>query len=248
MPAGVHMLFFQKHPELVSRLKYILITHSHLDHFLPLVVATLAEQKLKASSEPLELLGNHTVISAMRFYLEHQLVEGRVVSKENKPRIKLTQLEPFKLTKLAPFEILPLPANHAIDYSWESIYPEEVKLPFGGNLLLKREDAFNYLIAFNQQKVFYGLDSAWPLPQTMAVLKEQQLDLAVLDATFGFEDPLPGHMNFEIVAQLVDELCLEDKAIASHLSLHWVPPHSQSEPWLAKRKIKLAYDGMSLSI
>ena len=83
--------------------------------------------------------------------------------------------------------------------------------------------------------------TVWTAPgpsQTMAVLKEQQLDLAVLDATFGFES-LPGHMNFEIVAQLVDELCLEDKAIASHLSLHWVPPHSQSESWLAKRKSNL---------
>lgn len=82
----------------------------------------------------------------------------------------------------------------------------------------------------------------------MAALREQQLDLAVLDATFGFSDPFPGHMNFEIAARLVEELGLADKAVASHLSIHWVPPHSQSELWLAKRKIKLAYDGMRLEI
>ena len=82
----------------------------------------------------------------------------------------------------------------------------------------------------------------------MAVLKEEQLDLAILDATFGFMEPLPGHMNFEIMVQLVEELGLAGKAVASHLSLHWVPPHNQIEPWLVQRQIKLAYDGMGLSI
>jgi phosphoribosyl 1,2-cyclic phosphate phosphodiesterase len=244
--------YFQKHPQAICELQAILITHSHDDHFLPPVVAYLAEQRYKLGLSPLRLLGNQTVISAMNFYLQHSLAENyTITTKEDNLPIELVELTPFRWVQQEAFQVLPLPANHAIFYSWEEIYPGATehlqnKWPLDGPLLLKREDALNYFISYNGKKMFYGLDSAWPLPETMAELVRHQLDLAILDATFGFKDPLPGHMNFNTLVRLVEELDLAHRAVASHLSLHWVPAHTQIEPWLAARKIKLAYDGMKI--
>lgn len=237
----------------------ILITHGHVDHFAPPVIVTIAKERQQLGLPPLKVFGNRKVTDSLSFYLSHTLnANHRLMNSDLDVPIRVHELKPFEQMEIDELSVIPVPANHGFSYLLADEYPGSDGLEqlwyAQEPLLIKNEDAYNYIIATQQGAcMFYGLDSDWPLPETVAEMRKHKFDFMILDGTFAFEEikrPV-GHMNFYTLSELVtilrEQKLLIGKAYASHLSLHYTPPYEEAELWLKKQGIVLAFDSLVIN-
>lgn len=169
-----------------SRIKYILATHRHSDHFCPETVDTLK----KKSAVFLNLCAG----------------EER-------------QAENYTITALR--------ANH----STETVH---------------------YIISDGEKRFFYGLDGAWLMYEEIQAIKKDKVDLAVLDATVGFQEGdyrVFEHNNLEMVIQIKASLADSVKRFCiSHMARTLHTQHSELCKDMKKHGIDVAFDGMVYQI
>lgn len=218
-------------------LRHVIITHGHYDHFQPPAIFALASRL----PHPLKLYGNQTVGHALDFAAHHSwdAETGRFTERGGAPDIEFEAVSPGRPFRVGDATATPVAANHMIDKP----------------RMIAEQQALNYVFEREGKTLFYGLDSSFFLPETLAALGDHAFDVVVLDATFGDRDIDPeksGHMNFALLREAVDELrraeLLRDGAVvvASHLSRCCVEPHDHIADRLAREGIALAYDGMCL--
>ena len=206
-----------------SAIDYLLITHSHGDHFNPAAVAELAREKGK----PLMLVGNANVAAGMQKHLES-------LPDAQRPVIILRAVKPFEEFTLGPWRGKALAANHT-----------------------PNEDALLYVLRGKQKSLLYATDTGWFPVGTFAALHAENLDLAIVEGTFGEQvqpNQLTGHMNFPFV-RLVKQFLVESKRLkpngrfmVTHLSLHFCEPYDLLAPKLAAEGIVVAYDGLRVDL
>lgn len=114
---------------------------------------------------------------------------------------------------------------------------------------MKTEQALLYLFAGPGWKLFIAHDTDYFPDSTWELLKGQQIDVMVVDATWGMVRRNDGHLGIpnvvEIVERMKKEGGLKENAliIPSHLSHHGTPKHAELEAKLAPLGMEPAYDG-----
>lgn len=114
------------------------------------------------------------------------------------------------------------------------------------------EDAVHFIIEKNGKRIFYGLDSCWLMYDEVCAIKENGVDIAVIDATIGnvkgdyrvFE-----HNNLEMVRIMKDSL--KDnikKFIISHMAYTLHDEHSVLAEQMSKENIITAFDNFMIEI
>lgn len=218
---------------------YLLISHGHFDHFQPLEIIRFAA----SLPHPLKVFGNSMVIDALELCRDTVFDEasGRFVTHQEPYHLETTKLELGHQVTVGGVRVTPLLGNHFMNK------------PYG----IMEQQVFNYLIDTGDRSVFYGLDSSYMMPQTLALLAGIYLDLAILDATFGPRqiDPVTsGHLNWAMLDETLAELraagCVDDRTVivADHLSTASVGPHDEVAQEQAAKGITLAYDGLILPL
>jgi len=216
--------------------EYLLITHSHEDHFypymlgwrrMPLGTNLPPERNLVgprfSKLKTLKIYGNNTVCMKIRKWVKGNLAEYAA---------QINLVEPFRQYDLKEMQIIPLLANH----------PD-------GN-----ERGLNYIIKKNGRTILYALDTGWFLPETEAEIKKHKFNLVVIEGTFGYGAEDKVHMNFRKVEKAYrlfrTQNLLKDKGLfcVSHLCPHFTPVHDEIAPIMAKKGITIAYDGMKIEI
>lgn len=202
-----------------SAIEYLLITHSHGDHFNPAAIVALAGEKDK----PLELVGNATTVARMHEHLTTMPAAQR-------PAITLRTVKPFEEFAVGPWRAKALAANHMPD-----------------------EEALLYVLRGKQKSLLYATDTGWFPVGTFAALHKENLDLAIVEGTFGEQmQPhlLTGHLNFPFV-RLIRQFLVESKRlkpdgrfVVTHLSLHFCQPYDLLAPKLAAEGIIVPYGGL----
>ena len=222
-----------------ASIQHLLITHGHWDHFQPLAIIDFA----RGLSQPLQIYGNDMVTDALEFAATHEWQE---TAKKFGPASSPADISTHSVAVGRSFDVgnavvTAVHADHCIDKM--RMVPEQ--------------KALNYVIERGGKRMFYGLDSSRPLPETVEQLRGFTFDLAVLDATFGpreIDPALSGHQNFAMLEQTVAslmELGVFTEAttiVGSHISLVNVPPHDEIVDELAQKGILLAFDGMTIDI
>ncbi|MGJ3353237.1 MBL fold metallo-hydrolase [Providencia sp. Je.9.19] len=141
-------------------------------------------------------------------------------------------LVPFVTVQHQGYNITPLLANHA---KWEHCYV--------------------YHIEKEGRSLFYGHDSGWFPELTWQWLSGKQLDLIVLECTYGFNgnSRSDNHMSFETIfdaqQRLIDMGCInQDTQLAlSHISHTSNLSHSAMEEFCTPKNIRVAYDGYTMT-
>lgn len=169
-----------------SKIKYVLTTHRHSDHFCPETVEAL--QKKSA------------------VFLNLRAGEER-------------QAENYTITAL--------PANHSVE-------------------------TVHYIISDGEKRIFYGLDGAWLMYEEIEAIKQDKVDLAVLDATVGFQEGdyrVFEHNNLEMVIQMKSSLSDSVKQFCiSHMARTLHTEHEELCKAMKKHGIDVAYDGKTYVI
>lgn len=222
-----------------ASIEYLLISHGHFDHFQPLEIIRFAA----SLPHPLKVFGNSMVIDALELCRDTVFDEasGRFVTHQEPYHLETTKLVLGQQVTVGGVRVTPLLGNHFMNK------PHNIM----------EQQVFNYLVDTGDKSIFYGLDSSYMMPQTMALLAGKHLDLAILDATFGPRqiDPVTsGHLNWAMMNETLAELraagCVDEDTIivADHLSTASVGPHDQGAEQLADKGITLAYDGLILPL
>lgn len=109
-------------------------------------------------------------------------------------------------------------------------------------------EAVHFRIAASDRRLYYGLDGAWLLYDEMQAIRQQGVDLLVLDGTVG--DAHPGdyrvfeHNDLRMVRILHQSLRNSVKrCVISHLAKTLHPSQQEVEQQLAGDGIEVAYDG-----
>lgn len=114
---------------------------------------------------------------------------------------------------------------------------------------MKTEQALLYLFAGPGWKLFIAHDTDYFPDDTWERLKGQQINVMVIDSTWGMVRRNDGHLGIpnvvEIVERMKKEGGLKENAlvIPSHLSHHGTPKHAELEAKLAPLGMEPAYDG-----
>ncbi len=114
------------------------------------------------------------------------------------------------------------------------------------------ENALHYLISRENRSIFYGLDGAWLLYDEIRGIQTHKPDLAVLDATIGFQDGdyrIFEHNNLNMVLEMqktlspyVGHFCISHMARTLHTD------HASLEKAMAAHRITAAHDGLVIDL
>lgn len=214
----------------LAKIKHLLVTHSHTDHFAPanLVMRLPGCFCHITDGEPvIYVYGNREV---------ERLTEEALRLEYNMPSvdfIRFTSVHAYKTIHLGHFTVTPLPAVHKPD-----------------------EEALIYLVQKQGQTLLYAHDTGIFAQQVFDYLHDHKiiLDAISLDCTFCSQSDGKNHMglpdNLEAVERLRTNGSVGDdtKCIISHFSHNGRMNHTQLEAAAQEYGFIAAYDGMKIAL
>ncbi len=207
-----------------SKLRHVLITHSHEDHFYP--------TSLHYRAPGFSVLPEGCWLTVHGSARIGQMLKETFVQSFDQCLMDLSEVKVGECIELGKDRgALPLRASHA---------PDELCL--------------NYVLQSGNHKILIGNDSDWWDEETWERLSEHQLDVAILDCTFGKHDYRKGHMGIAGVINARDELLKRgalgpsSRVIANHFSHNGGLTHEGLVAELAPADIEVGYDGMEIEL
>jgi len=210
-----------------SKLRHVLITHSHADHFYPMNLYW-RPPGVDTRPEPswLTVHGNSTVGQMLNEAFPESLEECSLDFSE----VKVGQTIELDGQRSATA----IRAQHG---------PEEVCL--------------NYILQSGDHNILIGNDTGWWDGETWQVLEQYYFDAAIVDCTAGTLGTLnyhAQHMNVETVieayARLLKAGAIDEasRVITTHFSHNGDLTHSQLVDKLAPAGVEVGYDGMEIEL
>lgn len=218
---------FQQNGIRGDRIKYLLITHSHSDHFYP----TNLSLRGSCYAHDLEEETLH-VLCSREVYARCTELRARV-SKDIANGLDIILAEPYETVTLGTYSITPLPARHA-----------------GAEL------AVIYIISDGERTMLYAHDTGYFYDEVFDYIKGKgiRFDLATFDCTNAhLPSSLEGsHMGFDSIALVIDRLRAlgaidgSSKLFVNHFSHNGNPLHSDMEASAARIGCSVSYDGRAV--
>lgn len=207
-----------------STLTHLVVTHSHGDHFVP---QELFYRRPGFSQVPAgQVLTVHGSAPVRDALL--------AASPEGLPyQVAFSLLDPFVEHTLDDgVSVTPIPAAHA---------PQP-----GG--------AFNFIFTVGNRRLLIGNDTGWWEEPAWEFLAGQELDVIILDATYGPRRQRQGHLGIHEVLEVREELrslgalAPDGRCIANHFSHNGGLLHAQLEAFFEPHGIEVGYDGMVVEV
>ena len=208
------------------RVKGLLITHSHEDHFYPDELRLRAWPFASEPPRPLLIVGNEWIVRSIR-----RRYKGRL--RALKVRVKEAKL--FEPLKVGKYKVTPLAANHECRTG---------------------EQPLIYIVEWGGKRMLYACDTGPLPQASLRKLCSTKLDLVIVEATLGrlSSKVFPYHMGFQDVFELKEKLESEGVIgrhtpfIVTHFSHLTCPLHEEMEEILKPYNIVPAYDGLKVEV
>ena len=207
-----------------SRLRHVLITHSHMDHFYP---ESLFFRHSGFSAVPegswLTLYGSRKVAD---------LLHQRLAPPVEECSADFCVVRPGQEIDLGGGRtVLCLAAAHDA-----------------------AEECLNFLLRSPKETILVGNDTGWWPEETWERLAEERLDVVVLDCTYGLGNTYGGHLGVEQVLAARQELLrlgalhASSRVVANHFSHNGHCLHADLQAALEPEGIEVGYDGMVVTV
>ncbi len=232
-PEIAHQAF--RHRVDLAGLRYLLMTHSHGDHWFPYLLRWRHRAEVISEDPPTNIGGpRFTALPTLHIY-GNAAVEA-VLQRELGSNLAPYDLEyhcihPGDSFRAGAVSVTAVRANHDVG----------------------SEEALHYICQDVRATVLYGLDGSTFLSETRERLRDFRFDAVVLESTFG-QGEGGGHRNFARLTEEADWFRQEKLLtgggiiVATHFSPHHCPPHRQTEAYLRPFDIIAAWDGMEIEV
>ena len=225
----------------MSGVEHILFTHSHADH---ISVSELISKHMARTTQP-QTVGVHAS-AATADRISRMLADVRTDLPEKKREavramFPLDVLQFREEAAVGDLRVVPLRGNHVV--------------------LGNDEVAANYLIrAPEGRKLFYAVDTGWPLDETWSAIRGQQIDVLIMDCTFGGMTDRPTHPDTHMDCNAFEEAVREmvrigavhegSEIFATHIGPHQGLLHEELVERFARTElpITVAYDGLKTTL
>ena len=140
-------------------------------------------------------------------------------------------LRPFESIEAGDVRVTPLLADHAGE-----------------------EEAVIYLLESGERALLQGNDTGWFPDETWEFLAGREIDVALLDCTYGLQSGGGSHLGAPEVAQVKAEmlstgaLAPEGRVIATHFSHNGAALFRELTEYFAPHRIEVAYDGLVVEV
>ena len=212
-----------------ARLKYLLITHSHMDHFYAHDFILRGYKYAKFDGGILNIYGNAEV----------EKVFKECTAREMKPeiaeKIKLTVIKPYGVYEVGGYKVITIPANHS-----------------------KTEDALLFYVEKGGKGYLHLYDTGRISKEAFDFLKSNnaKADIVSFDCTFGEAEGGENarHMGISdclLMKDLLTERNIIDgntKLIITHFSHNCNPTRAHVSDIAKKHGFIAAYDGLETEI
>jgi len=215
----------------LARLRYVLITHAHDDHFAPIQLKYRharygepagAQRKVGATSLPaLTVFGSPPTLARL----------DELPMSPDELRVEARRVVAGEWFDAGPYRVLALAARHA-----------------------PALQALVFVVSKGDATVLYATDTGTLPEATLQHLERHRLDAAIFDATFWTGPSDDDHLTLDDVVDLTRDLrrrgVLDERAtvVATHLSHRSQPDHATLERRLAGTGVIPAYDGLTLEL
>ncbi|MCS7066087.1 MAG: MBL fold metallo-hydrolase [Fimbriimonadales bacterium] len=205
--------------------RFLVFTHSHHDH-----CASEELQYLLPGFAPPETARNLRILgnAAVKAKVESVVAYTGL-------RLECMPIRAFERYTLGDYTLIPIRATHMTEV------PDEEVL----NLVVEREG----------RRLLYACDTGWYPNETWDFLAELELDLLVLECSFGFQPSnYSGHLDFEgcveAVARMHKQGTLrpDSRVVLTHFSHNGGALHEALEARAAPYGILIGWDGMQLTL
>ena len=217
----------------LGRIRYLVQTHSHSDHFDAGHFVTRWDDYGTQSLEHLNIVCSRGTCADMNHWV-----------RENEPDMDLT--DP-RWQENMNFSL------HLLK-SGETVQLGEYRITGIDSAHDKRIESLVYVIEYYGKAVLYATDLLELTQEAWEILQRYHLDLAFLDHTYGLDQLHGGHMNESKVAAAVEKmraLGIADQGTqiyGTHLSHEWNGLHEETEARAVSHGYHIAYDGLELTI
>ncbi len=211
------------------KVERLIFTHPHGDHLSPMELLWRRDGWFSHVTKKIKVFGPRSVLDSVARYVQ----ENSGISSLDDINVIPCALEHGVAAIDGGLEILPLDADHAPGKS-----------------------PYIYMLSRSGRRLLVANDTGWLPEASWSLLKDAKLDLAIIDSTLGIRsaDSARGHMGVNAVVKFNEELkrigALKEGAetYANHFSHNGGNLHEDLLRFFAPHGIKVAYDGLSLSV
>jgi phosphoribosyl 1,2-cyclic phosphate phosphodiesterase len=213
----------------LSALKYLLVTHSHMDHFYAHDFILRGYKYAQLSEDVLNIYGNSEIVKVFNE------CTAREMKPDVAPHLSVKEIAPYQKFEMGDYRVLTLPAKHS-----------------------KTEDALLFYVEKGGKGYLHLYDTGRFSDDALLFLKEEGavVNAIAFDCTFLFNpsDENSRHMciddNMKIKQRLfelgvIDKSC---KLIITHFSHNCNPTKERLQMAEKEYGVIAAYDGMQIEI
>lgn len=217
----------------LTRIKYVLQTHGHSDHFDAGHLITRLSEYAVENVEHISLFASRGTVDSlnMRLKIEEPEVDLFDSGWLDRLNMDIGYLRHGEGVRIDNYFVTPLESLHDI-----------------------KENSLIFIVNYNDRNIMYGTDlfkisdSAWD------ILKSFKLDLVILDQTYGKGKNAGGHLDAgevaDIVLRMKDEKIIDENSLiyATHISHEGNDIHDVMEKLAIADGYHIAYDGLVVNI
>ncbi len=222
----------------LERIRHLLVTHPHVDHFTPWKLAQRAMPfaHLPQEAREKEISPCFTELPTLHVYGNAFVQEAMERVPDLMDHAALNQMAFHLVTAGVQFhagdaEVTPLRSIHGPAHGF----------------------TYNYIIHRDGKTLLYATDTGGYDEEMLEILRAHRYDCVVLEGTFGLGKTIERHMSLEknrAFLRFLNEHALWTGGANLHLTHicpHWSPPHDQYVHVVEQEGMSLAYDGKVLT-
>ena len=215
-----------------GKIKYLLQTHSHSDHFDAGHFVTRWSDYATKDLGHLDIVCSQGTAEDMNHWInENESIDLFDKKWQEDLKYKLHIVKHGEITRLGEYEIVAVDSKHD-----------------------PRVEALVYIISSNGKSIFYGTDMLKISEDAWKILENHRFDAVFLDQTYGKGFNAGGHPDAGMVSDYVKTMkskgIIDEKTLvyATHISHEGHATHEEMEKEAKSNGYKIAYDGMKLTL
>lgn len=217
----------------LTKIKYILQTHGHSDHFDAGHLITRLEEYAAENVEHISLLASRETVNTLGMWLKAEEPEANIFDSSwlDRLRMDIKYIKHGDCVTIGNYCITPLESLHDI-----------------------KEDSLIFIISYCNRNIIYGTDLLKISDSAWDILKSFKLDIVILDQTYGEGKNAGGHLDAgqvtDIISKMKVEKIIDESSMiyATHISHERNDIHDVMEKLALANGYHIAYDGLEINI